>query len=296
MLTNNKDIYYRVEIPDSLIDETLLITLKGDSVLGDNELYISYDSVPNRSDYDYASTGKPFYGNQEVIVPSLIKGRYYLMVHGNVSVGTTQNITLYAQIINFQVRSVQANEGGNKGKITVEIGGARFTTTMNLALHDSISNKTIPADSIIFVDATKVFATFNLLDAPLGFYDVVASKPNGDTAILKDGFKVVENSPFDLVTSVKAPAVMRLGTIAIISVQFANDGNVDLPIPTFKLISEDGLPISFLKRNLVNGETELEFECREVNGPQNVLRPGAIGTVYIWVQATRTGLTHFRFE
>ena len=271
-LQNNKGIYYRIEIPDSLNDETLLITLKGDSVRGNNELYISFDSVPDRSNYDYASSGKPFYGNQEVIVPSLKKGRYYLLVYGNVSSGATQNISLYAQIIHFQVRSVQAKEGGNKGKVTIEVGGARFTKDMKLSLQTS--TKVIPADSLIFVDATKVFATFNLLDAPLGFYDVVAIKTNGDTAILKNGFKVVEKSPFTLVTSVKAPASMRLGTIGIITVQFANDGNEDILTPAFKLISEDGLPISILKQNLGKGQTQLEFECREVNGPQNVLRPG----------------------
>ncbi len=292
-LFNSKGIYYRIEIPDSLNDETLLITLKGDSVLGANELYISHDSVPDRSKYEYAS-GKPFSGNQEVIVPNLKKGRYYLLVYGNKSVGDNQPITLYAEIIHFQIRSVEANEGGSGGPITVQLNGAKFTNNMDLYLKGN--GTSIQANALLYVDPTKVFATFNLSNAPLGLYDVVAIKSNGDTATLKNGFKITTKSPFGLVTSVKAPVRMRRGTIDIISVQFANDGNVDLPIPQFKLISEDGLPISFLRQNLDDNNLELSFQFREVNGPQTVLRPGAIGTVYIWVSATATGLCHFRFE
>jgi hypothetical protein len=78
----------------------------------------------------------------------------------------------------------------------------------------------------------------------------LAVSEKGDTAVLPNGFKVAELSPFGLVTSVKHPSIMRIGTITTIAVQFANDGNIDIPIPTFSLISVDKAPIAFLKKDL----------------------------------------------
>ncbi|RPH33061.1 MAG: hypothetical protein EHM93_06485 [Bacteroidales bacterium] len=292
-LVNDLGIYYKLEIPDSLVDETLMITIKGDSIFGDNYLYLSYDKVPDRSDFEFASR-KPFSGNQELIVPSLKKGTYYLLVYGSKTNGTVQNISLYAGIINFQIRSIQANEGGNSGQITVDLYGAKFTNDMVVKLQSASTS--IIADTLIYVDPTKVFVTFNLQNVPLGLYDVMATNTKGETATLKDGFTVVETSPFGLVTSVKAPRAMLLGTIETIAVQYANDGNVDLPIPKFKFISEDGAPISFLRKDLGQRKTELELEFHEINGPQHILRPGAVNTIYIWVLAHQTGVIHFRLK
>ena len=51
-LTNNTPIYYRIDIPNTLAGETLLIEMKGDSIYGRNELYISHNKVPTRSNFD----------------------------------------------------------------------------------------------------------------------------------------------------------------------------------------------------------------------------------------------------
>lgn len=292
-LVNDKVLYYKLEIPDSLVNETLLITMKGDSIFGDNYLYLSFDKVPDRSDFEFSSK-KPFAGNQELIVPSLQKGTYYLLVYGQKTNGSTQSIKLFAGKINFQIRSVQANEGGNTGKITVEMYGAKFNNDMIIMLKNE--GTTIIAEKSIFIDPTKVFVTFNLKNAPLGLYDVIAINTKADTAALLKGFKVVETSPFGLVSSVKAPGAMRVGTIGIVAVQYANDGNIDLAIPKFKLISDDGAPISFLRKDLGLEKVELDLEFREINGPQDVLRPGAVNTIYIWVFANSAGVKHFHFE
>jgi hypothetical protein len=293
-LVNSKGLYYRIEIPDSLKGETLLVKLKGDSIAGSNELYISYNKVPDRSIYDFAS-GRPFYGNQEVIVPSLNKGTYYLLVYG--AAGNSklnQSISVYAEIIHFQIRSVQVNEGGNKGAVTVEIDGARFSdkTKFKLQSNDTI----ISGDSLIYIDATKVFVTFNLMDKKLGYYDVIAINEKGDTARLKNGFKVVEYSPFNLVTSVKHPSLIRIFTVGIITLQFANQGNIDLPVPKFILKSLDDADIAFLRKEIDNNYRALELLLRETNGPQTILRPGATGSIYIWVRPNQKGIVHFMFE
>lgn len=293
VLENNKGLYYRIEIPDSLIDETLLITLKGDTISGANELYLSYENLPDRSDYDFNSK-VAVYGNQEVIVPTLKKGNYYLLVYGTVESGDEQDISLWAGKINFQIRTVDANRGGNRGTFTTSLYGAKFRPDMKVKIIGQ--GHTITADTLIYVDATRAFVTFDLLNAPLGKYDVMAIDNKGDTAILQDGMEVEEGSPLGLVTSVKSPGAMLVGTKTTIAVQFANEGNNDIPIPHFKLISLSGLPIALTKKDLDIKQTVLGFDLREVNGPQHVIRPGAINSKYIWVHATIAGISEFKFE
>lgn len=293
-LYNERGIFYRIEIPDSLVDETLLVTLEGDSISGVNELFLSYEKVPDRSDYDFKSR-IPFFGNQEAIVPSLKKGSYYLLVYGTNTDGTQQDIRLYASKINFQVRSITTNQGGNRGNVTSEIHGAKFTSSMKLLLMNE--TEVLPASNLIFMDETQAFVTFNLLNATLGSYDVVAINEKGDTAIFKNGYEVVENSPFGLVISVKSPEKIVYKTITTFPVQFTNDGNIDIPIPSFKLISENYVPIALSREDLHKLLLEVEFELRETGVPLDILRPGAINSLYIWIDTGDwLGPRHFRFE
>ncbi|MEO5647983.1 MAG: CARDB domain-containing protein, partial [Chitinophagaceae bacterium] len=61
-MIDKKAIYYRILIPDSLQGESLLVTLKGDSLNGSNELYLRYGEVPTRAIYDF-SHSEPYKGN-----------------------------------------------------------------------------------------------------------------------------------------------------------------------------------------------------------------------------------------
>jgi parallel beta-helix repeat protein len=293
VLKNSKGLFYRIEIPDSLVDETLLVTLKGDTISGSNELFISYDKLPNRSDYEFNSRVAS-YGNQEVIVPELKKGNYYLLIYGNVSVGQEQNVAIRAEKINFQIRTADASKGGNLGTLTTLLYGAKFSPQMKVMLRST--NYLITGEKLIYIDPTRVFVTFNLFKSPLGTYDILAIGTKGDTAILKKGFEVEEGTPLGLVTSVKSPGAMRIGTKTTVAVQFANEGNNDIPIPKFKLISLNKLPVALMKKDLEKNQTTVEFELHEVNGPQHIIRPGAVNSLYIWVWATSGGLTEFKFE
>ena len=52
-LFNNKERIYRLQISDSLIGESLLVSLDADSANGDNEMYLRKGQVPSRSEFDY---------------------------------------------------------------------------------------------------------------------------------------------------------------------------------------------------------------------------------------------------
>ena len=59
VLSNEIGRYYEIEIPQPLENETMLISLKGDSINGVNELYLSLDSIPTRSSHTFSAT-EPF--------------------------------------------------------------------------------------------------------------------------------------------------------------------------------------------------------------------------------------------
>lgn len=302
-LKNNKPLYYRIEVPDSLIDETLLITLDGLNANGINELYLSHGQIPTRSTHDYAF-GNAFQSDQTILVPELKGGTYYLMAYGAVAGGDTlQNITLKAQIIKFSVLSVMSNEGGNTGNVTLRVDGAKFTSSMVLKLKDATLG-TITAHKVIFVNSTRVFATFNLAGASLGVYDVEASR-NAETASLPDAFTIIAGdagtttsasngsngftcnivnigTDQSLSENIQHPASVRVNRLVPITIQYGNAGNVDIPVPARFLISLRGAPLSFTPDGVTEMKQELYLEFQEIGGPPGILRPGSFSSITVY--------------
>ena len=298
-LDDNVELYYRIEIPDSLAGESMIVTLRGDSINGFNELFLRYGDVPSRVNADFSSLN-PFMGNQQIVVPNLVKGTYYLMARGQTTAGNRQNILLNARIMPFSIREINADQGGNTGSVTSRIDGSKFTSATDFILQDSMG-AVIYASNIYFIDATQVYATFDLNGANLGLYDVLGVNLQGDTAILVEGFEVVtgsigsgintsgfsctiQNIGYDqnLATNVNHPANTRLNRVVPITIYFTNQGNVDIPIQTRLFVSLRGAPLSFTVADLSEMKQELALEFREANGPPNVLRPGASGTITVY--------------
>jgi len=282
-LHDDRNLYYRIEIPQAFEGETLLVTLQGDSVAGANELYLRHGQVPTRAVYDFAY-GTPFYGNQEVIVPELQAGTYYLLVYGNTTAGDQQAIALLARILNFEIHSVHAATGGNTGQVTLQINGAKFEPDMVLRLERD--GASIEADAVHFVNSLRVYATFDLKGAVLGQYDVVAEKDGGGSAILPDGFTVVAGTAPNLATNIIQSPSARPGQLATITVEYANTGNTDIVHPVVQLTSIAGAPVSLDIATVDMGGAELELTLTELGGPPDVLRPGATGSITVYTKAT----------
>lgn len=304
ILNDNQGRYYEIEIPPQYQGETIQITLKADSIQGINEMFLSFDTIPTRSNHSYAAT-EPFKGNQVLVVPEVKSGKYYLLVYGYTNAGDNQNINLIASIIPFNISSINANKGGNAGKVTVIIHGARFEDNMQVTLTNG-SGDTHIAENVLFINSTKLFATFNLNNAKLGMYNVVAQKTDYITATLENGFEItigssgnsaidasgfschIDNLGFDdqINTDVQHPASTRPNRLVKISIHFENQGNVDIPSPGRMLVSLTGTPLSFDPQDFSAELKELYIEFTENNGPPGILRPGAQGTVNVYTKAT----------
>jgi hypothetical protein len=73
-----------------------------------------------------------------------------------------------------------------------------------------------------------------------------------------------------------------VGNIFPINIVFGNGGNVDIPIPTRFIVSEDSVPIALTISDLSNNTYQVYVEFREAGGPANVLRAGASGVLVLY--------------
>ncbi|WP_162915611.1 CARDB domain-containing protein [Paraflavitalea soli] len=282
-LPDNKEVYYRIEIPDSLAGESLLVTLQGDTAHANNELFLRRGEMPTRAVHDYAF-GEPFKANQEITVPALEAGTYYLLVYGKTTPNTVQPIGLLAEILHFEVRLVDAAEGGNTGQVTVQVKGSKLGTVKSVRLRNN--GASIEADRITVSNPVSLFAQFDLEGAAAGVYDVVAENEAGDTAVLAGGFRIVAGSGAGLETNVVTPPNTRPSNVLSIQVQFANTGNTDIINPVLTLTSLGGAPIALQPAELAQANKALKLALQEVNGPIGRLRPGAKGTIIVYAKAT----------
>ncbi len=299
---NGQESFYKICVPDSVDGASLIVKLESLSIDASNELYLSYGHSPTRSDHDYASV-VPYLQNQELIVPELIGGEYYLLVVGNDSQENTQDIGLLAEILPFLIREVNTNIGGNTGSCTALISGAQFEDNMLITLQSE--DEEIIASNSYFINSAEVYATFDLYGKISGVYDVKVILQNEEEAVLVDGFTVIEGAPLSsdfggfsgggnselscsiqnsgaegLVTTLyNHPANTRINRVVPIAVTWQYNGNVDIINPTKLVWSLRGAPLAFEVEELEEKETELLLEFTEEDGPPNIVRPGASGTI-----------------
>lgn len=302
--------YYKLNIPDSLLGATVLLTLKSeDSLTQRNELYVGGGYIPSvlKSDYKFNT---PNYGNQDILISDITEPVYYISVRSVSPVIQKQNITLHAVKLPFAVLTAQSNRGGNGGNVTVKLSGSLFTDSMSAKLVNG--GTTIEASKVYFINSTVVYATFPLQGKSLGVYDIVLTKNDETEATLKNGFSVVSpdngglyatgmntgptgpgtqpgcdpgapaglNS--QLVTELMVPEKVFAGWPFVIQINYSNPTNMDIPVQTKVLYNDYNVPMSFSKDGLADGISSLFIEISESDGPPGVIRAGSSGSITIY--------------
>ncbi|RYE59631.1 MAG: hypothetical protein EOP48_00180, partial [Sphingobacteriales bacterium] len=307
ILSTERPLYYRVDIPDSLVGETISVKLSSTVPAARNELYARFDSVPLRNKYDFTFSIANS-ANQELIIPAAKKGSYYIMAYSaNAAVGP-RAVTLYARKIGFEITDISAKEGGNTGSVTVKITGARFESGMTFSLVRGVDS--INARTIKFINSTTVYATLDLNSKPIGLYNIKLKKSSNAVTELQGAFSIVagsgggssngggagnsngffcsignEGTSSLLNISLDIPPYMLIGRTVPITLNFGNSGNVDIPIPQRMFVSLNGLPMAFDITDIPTASSEVLMIFKEAGGPDDVLRPGATGSITIFVKA-----------
>jgi subtilase family serine protease len=299
------DLYYKFIVDPSMAGEVIEFSLTGDDLYATNELYVSFEELPTRWDSQF-QFDNPFEENQSVIVPNVEEGTYYILSYSANSAPSNQPIELYAERLPFLLDSIEANVGGNTGSVTVSITGSRFEPGMLIWLENESGQ--IPVTSLFNTTVTSTFATFNLLNAPLGIYDVYGVNEAQDTSILVQAFEIVQGTLGNNFIQLSCSNENSTGAIMIngedildlqyihqlwtrpnrvvpITFRMENIGNVDIPVPTRFVISLQGAPISFDEADFSEELQELFLEFLEEDGPEDILRPGGISYITIYAHA-----------
>lgn len=98
---------------------------------------------------------------------------------------------LERQLVKPAISEIIPTEGFNNGPMSTAIHGTNFDPGASVKLVGS-EGEEIPGFEIIVKNARELICSFDLDQQTIGSYDVVVLNPNGQEAILSDGFKVIE--------------------------------------------------------------------------------------------------------
>jgi hypothetical protein len=179
--------YYRLDLAS---DASLRFVLDDANNIGSNELYVRFGAPPTRSTYDFRYSTS-LAADQLVRVPEAQPGAYYVLLFGESVPDAPAAFTITAIDTLFSIHSISANRGGNAGRVTTRIRGARFDSGTQAVLVSS-SNQRINAQSASLSDSTDMWATFDLQGVQAGLYDVELVAVDQSTVTLNDAFTVIQ--------------------------------------------------------------------------------------------------------
>lgn len=275
---------YKLEVPASANNESVLIKLSSAQQTAINEMYVRKGEVPTRTEYDFAYN-TPFSPNQEIVIPYLEEGNWYVMIFADSKeFGIRQNLNLTSEMLEFEIRNIDVNNGGNTGLVTTKIEGAKFTENMEVFLKQRKSQ--IPAANITWVNPTTIYATFDLQGKELGTYDVILTeKVREETIKQADAFTIEGGLPVKLRKEYIHQQFTRRNQQVPFILKVTNRANTDVDLSQTTLESMEGDPIAFEVENLSGENNNLSINFEEHKSLKNILRPGQTATIKAYVQA-----------
>ena len=284
--------------------DPLMVVLDDAATNNVNELYLKFGSPPTRGDYDFIFAN-PAAADQEILIPTAFAGTWYVLLYSNTT-RVSSDYTITAADLPFSVESISPNEAGNMSTITVSIRGARFDTNTTAMLISPTGDR-IDAEKILLIDNTDMWATFDLIGAAAGVYDVsvdslgqaVQVNPDGsvaivgvsNSAILEDSFNVMTNGSGNLSVDLVVPSVVRWGQVFPVEVVYGNTGQSDVPVPLLTLTAQNAQ----LYRDVGGlASRSLQFLAWPETEGLQVLPPGTSGTVTFYATATAVPMRLFQ--
>lgn len=280
VLYNDAPSDFKMDVGDNLNQTVRIHLTSEDSLAGAmNMIYATYNGMGDNLNYTYSTIGQ-YTANPELYIPSTKAGYYGVNVYGSTPAGDEQNAVIRADILPFELRSVDADHGGNNGVVTVELTGSRFRPDMRVCLRNA--GDTICADTLLYVNYYKAFARFDLTGRTPGIYDVSAENFCEGESVLTDGFEIQEGVPNGLAYNLIFPSAPRPNRNVVMMLEFGNTGNLDLHDQVLEITSMGGSPIALTPEGVLLGNTVLLVPLNIEGQPQGLLRPGCYGTINLY--------------
>jgi hypothetical protein len=219
---------FRVIVPT---DESLLVSL-ADTTGGDhNELYVSKDVPPTRSDYQYrfADTGA---ANQTVLVPTAAAGTWYVLLYAT-SVPAPSNYTIAASTSSLHVTGISPATLGNGAAGVVSLSGSGFDAGTTVQFVGKDGAVQTPKDVKSVADAALTL-DLDLTKWKAEVYDVKVT--DGTTTItLPAAFTVTPANTAQLETNLIVPTSLGRHGSGTLYLTYTNSGAVAMPAPILQV-------------------------------------------------------------
>ena len=268
-------VYYKIRPPAG---EDVVISLSGFAVNSWFELFVGCEKMPTESDFCYVDSG--YDEAAKVTIVNSSGGWYYLMLVPRLAPNSM--FELKSSVIDYSLGYVGLAEGGNTGRVTVPIAGAKFRPGIQAFLigSDLVEHEAV---SVYFESSTRIYATFDLAGFAPGNHDVRVTL-DGSSLALDGAFKVVPGIPGHLETRINVPDSVRIGRSYMGEISYHNAGNTDLISPLVIVASPSGSLVKlFPEDDFVN--PSVPFLAIASDGPAGILRPGQWGSVFVYVMA-----------
>jgi len=281
-LSQGQSAYWKVVVSEG---QTLQIGLTGKDATAYNELYVSFGTMPTRSQYDYRYS-QPFAASQQITIPTTQAGAYYILAYGDDVPSAPEGYSIEAAVIPFSIQAVTPGQAG-AGPVTLQISGAQFDFATSFQLRNA-QGTVIDATRTLLQDSATAYATFDLTGRPQESYDVWAVQSNGTQTELAAALSVAAPTPSNQVQiGLIVPQAVLVGRPGSVTVTYSNPGNTDVPAP---LILLDGQNALFQ----VPGETgysgsSLQLYGFNPAGPFGTLPPGFQGSITVSFKPVTAG-------
>ncbi|MBQ3733773.1 MAG: fibronectin type III domain-containing protein [Bacteroidales bacterium] len=280
VLYNDSPSDFRMDVGDQIGQTVRIHLTTEDSLAGAiNMIYATHNNMGDNLNYSYSTIGQ-YTAQPELYIPYTQAGYYGVNVYGNTPAGDEQNTVLRADILPFELLTVDADHGGNTGEVTVELTGSHFRPDMKVCLRNE--GDTLCADSLTYVNYYKAFAHFDLTGRTPGVYDVSAENFCEGESVLYDGFEIQEGEPDGLGYNLIFPSSPRPNRTVVMMLEFGNVGNLDLHNQVLEITCIGGCPIALTPEGVTAGQTTLLVPLSIEGQPQGLLRPGSYGTINIY--------------
>lgn len=272
--------YYAINLSTG---EYLQIILDDLNDWGVNEVYVGFERVPTRSEYDYKHKMN-LTADQVLDVPMTQKGTYYVMVYGNSVPDNPASFAIKASLLDFSIFDISPNSGGNAGSVTVNIHGAHLDSETTFKLIGENNTFIEGSDTLIQSASGEIFTTFDLNGAAPGIYDLTAGKPNMTDAILPNAFTIESGGASNLQTNISVPTRVRAGGQGTLWIQYKNNGNIDVPTPVF-IVSAENAQVKFPEEETFNSSFVKVLAVSE-RGQGDIIPPGGENRIQLAFKPT----------
>ena len=315
-LAGPQTLYYQVTVTGAA-DVQIAVANAGGA--GDATILAADGRVPKPGDFD--KTSSPTAEPAVLTLPASEPGTWTIAVEGSPGLGVPGPlVTVSATDLSLGLTSVSPGSGGsgyyqqicyrsaNGGPqiacttippapgstfATITLNGSGFGPDLAVSLKDGLI--TLTPTNVTRTDSTLAFATFNLLGAPSGQYDVQVSS-GGSSATLPASFQVaqsVQGSQLEVTES--APYLLRHGWVGEIDVTLTNVGQNDIAVPVIDMSSTNAVlgapgvtdPTKF-SSNLEIDNADLSADPHLDPFPDGILPAGATASLAIGIEAVTT--------